>query len=78
MRTLAPFGAIAILSLCMSFSSFASEQVKTDADGYTAIFDGKSLIEIWDNITIIDINGCDPDEMIKMYLLGSGGLEAPQ
>ena len=42
------------------------------------IFDGKSLIEIWDNITIIDINGCDPDEMIKMYLLGSGGLEAPQ
>ena len=43
MRTLAPFGAIAILSLCMSFSSFASEQVKTDADGYTAIFDGKSL-----------------------------------
>ena len=42
------------------------------------IFDGKSLIEIWDNITIIDINGCDPDEMIEMYLLGSGGLEAPQ
>lgn len=42
------------------------------------IFDGKSLIEIWDNITIIDINGCDPDEMIEMYLSGSGGLEAPQ
>ena len=42
------------------------------------IFDSKSLIEIWDSITIIDINSCDPDEMIEMYLSGNGGLEAPQ
>ena len=42
------------------------------------VFDGKSLIEIWDNITIVDINGCDPAEMIEMYLSGNGGLEAPQ
>ena len=41
------------------------------------VFDGKSLIEIWDNITIVDINGCDPAEMIEMYLSGNGGLEAP-
>lgn len=41
-------------------------------------FDGKSLIEIWENITIVDINGCDPAEMIEMYSSGNGGLEAPQ
>ena len=45
---------------------------------FAEIFDGKSLVAIWDNIIIIDINGCDPDEMIEMYLSGSGGVEAPQ
>lgn len=24
------------------------------------IFDGKSLLEIWDNVTIESVNGCDP------------------
>ncbi len=42
------------------------------------IFDGKSLFEIWDEITIEEINGCDPMEMIEMYLSGSGGFGAPQ
>ena len=32
------------------------------------IFEGKSLLEIWDNILIMEINGCDPDEMIDIYL----------
>ena len=32
------------------------------------IFDGKSLLDIWDNIVIEEINGCDPMEMIDMYL----------
>ena len=45
---------------------------------FAEIFDEKSLVAIWDNITIIDINSCDPDEMIEMYLSGNGGLEAPQ
>lgn len=45
---------------------------------FAKIFDGKSLFEIWDNISIVDINGCDPIDMIEMYLSGGGGLEAPQ
>lgn len=32
------------------------------------VFDGKSLREIWDNIVIEEINGCDPMEMVDMYL----------
>lgn len=32
------------------------------------VFDGKSLIDVWDSIEIIDINGCEPSEMIKSYL----------
>lgn len=42
------------------------------------IFDGKALFEIWDNISIITVNGCDPVDMIEMYLSESGGLGAPQ
>ena len=42
------------------------------------IFDGKSLIAIWNDVSIIDINGCDPADMIEMYLSDNGGLEAPQ
>lgn len=41
------------------------------------VFDGKSLFEIWDNIVIKNINGCDPAEMIDVYLSGQGGLGAP-
>ena len=32
------------------------------------VFDGKSLLEIWDCIVIEEIDGCDPTEMIKIYL----------
>ena len=42
------------------------------------IFEGKSLLEIWDNIVIEEINGCDPIEMVDMYLLGKGRMGAPQ
>ena len=42
------------------------------------IFDGKSLLQIWDNIVIEDINGCDPMEMVDMYLSRQGGMGAPQ
>ena len=42
------------------------------------VFDGKSLLEIWENIVIEDINGCDPMEMVDMYLSRRGGMGAPQ
>ena len=42
------------------------------------VFDGKSLLEIWDNIVIEEINGCDPMEMVDIYLSGKGCLLAPQ
>lgn len=42
------------------------------------VFDDKSLVEIWDDITISEINGCDPMVMVEMYLYGSGGLMSPQ
>lgn len=32
------------------------------------VFDGKSLLEIWDNIIIESINSCNPMEMIESYL----------
>ena len=32
------------------------------------VFDGKSLFEIWYDITVLEINGCDPIEMLTMYL----------
>ena len=42
------------------------------------VFDGKSLTEIWNEVEIKSINGCDPSEMIEMYLSSSGGLGSPQ
>ena len=42
------------------------------------IFDGKSLLEIWDSIVIEAINGCAPMVMVEMYLSKKGGLGAPQ
>ena len=45
---------------------------------FAKIFDGKSLMEIWDNIVIEEINGCDPMEMVEMYLFGKGRMGAPQ
>ena len=42
------------------------------------VFDGKSLLEIWDNIVIEEINGCDPMEMVDIYLSRKGCLLAPQ
>ena len=44
---------------------------------FAKIFDGKSLMEIWDNIVIEEINGCDPMEMVEMYLFGKGRMGAP-
>lgn len=32
------------------------------------VFDGKSLFEIWDDVTFLEINACDPTEMIEIYL----------
>ena len=45
---------------------------------FAKIFDGKSLMEIWDNIVIEEINGCDPMEMVEMYLFEKGHMGAPQ
>ena len=42
------------------------------------IFDGKSLLEIWDDIVIEEINDCDPTEMVDMYLSGKSRMGAPQ
>ena len=41
------------------------------------VFDGKSLREVWDNIVIEEINGCDPMEMVDMYLSKNGRMGAP-
>ena len=35
------------------------------------IFDGKSLLEIWDAVLIESIDGCDPTEIIEIYLMRS-------
>lgn len=32
------------------------------------VFNGKSLKEIWKKVEIISIDGCDPDDRIKVYL----------
>jgi len=32
------------------------------------VFDGKSLKEIWDSITILSIDGCDADWRLAQYL----------
>lgn len=34
----------------------------------TPVFDGKSLKDVWDDIEIISLNGCDPENMIRQYL----------
>ena len=36
------------------------------------VFHGKSLKEVWDRVEIESIDGFDPDERIKHYLLGQG------
>ena len=50
----------------------------TERSERTLWYDGKSLLEIWENIVIEDINGCDPMEMVDMYLSRRGGMGAPQ
>lgn len=32
------------------------------------VFDGKSLKEIWINIELLSIDGCDPEERIQFYI----------
>ena len=32
------------------------------------IFDNKSLLEIWDSIEFISIDGCDPMERVRFYV----------
>ena len=32
------------------------------------VFDGRSLFDIWDEVTISEINGCDPEEQILHYI----------
>lgn len=32
------------------------------------VFDGKSLVEIWDTVTIEEIDGCDPTERLRDYI----------
>ncbi len=32
------------------------------------IFDGKSLKDVWDNVELFSIDGCDPEERIQAYL----------
>lgn len=33
-----------------------------------AVFDGKSLKEVWNHIDVLSIDGCDPEDRIKFYL----------
>ena len=42
------------------------------------VFDGHSLLSIWNSIIIEEINGGDSMDMIQMYLSGRGGMGAPQ
>ncbi len=51
-----------------SFEAFSS----------AAVFDGQSLLQVWDKVIIEEINGLDPEEMIELYLSGKGGMGAPQ
>ena len=32
------------------------------------VFDGKSLSEIWDTVTVEEINGCEPMERLENYI----------
>lgn len=41
-----------------TFEEFASAKV----------FEGRSLFEIWDKVTVSEINGCDPEEQILIYI----------
>ena len=34
-----------------------------------AVFDGKSLKEIWDKVDIVSIDGCDPKQRLLTYYL---------
>lgn len=31
------------------------------------VFDGKSLEEIWENVELLSIDGCDPEERMQFY-----------
>ena len=52
----------------------------SDFEGFSEapVFDGLSLLEIWERVVIEEINGCDPEEMIQLYLSDKGGMGAPQ
>ena len=32
------------------------------------VFDGRSLVEVWENVTLLEINACDAGEMLNLYL----------
>lgn len=32
------------------------------------VFNGKSLKDIWDNVEVFTIDGCDPEEIIEYYI----------
>ena len=32
------------------------------------VFEGRSLFEIWDKVTVSEINGCDPEEQFLIYI----------
>lgn len=32
------------------------------------VFDGRSLFEVWDDVILISVNSCPPEDMIEMYL----------
>lgn len=36
------------------------------------VFDGRSLLEIWNDITFLEVDGCDPMERFTTYLSGNG------
>jgi len=42
----------------LTFDEFANAKV----------FDGRSLVEVWENVTLLEINACDASEMLKLYL----------
>lgn len=31
------------------------------------VFDGKSLIDVWDDVEIISVDGCEPKERVEYY-----------
>ena len=35
---------------------------------FAKVFDGRSLFDIWDEVTISEIDGCDPEEQILHYI----------